>query len=846
MDKLRLFTIALIVSSINTFPQGGMAIYKGTETLNTSAKIIEKRVEYLLSKMTLEEKIEQITGDDFKTKANRRLGIPALVMTDGPLGPRGKGPNTVFSAPVNFAAAWDLDLTRKIGEAMGEETRILGFNLLLGPCINISRVPYGGRNFESFGEDPYLMAEMTVPIIKGIQSKSVAACTKHFVANNQEWNRFDVSAEIGERTLREIYFPAFKAAVQRANTYSIMSAYNKVNGTYASESKYLLNDVLKEDWGFDGVVISDWGAVRSTKKTAEAGMDLEMPNGKYLGEKLLTTIKNGEVEESILDDKIRGILRIMFRIGLFDETADAYGGYINSEDKKALALETAQKSIVLLRNKNNYLPLKKDKIKKIAMLGPNAAAARLGGDGSGHSNAINPISPLDGIKELVGDNIEINYAFGVKQKRKDLPIAPASMYLLEDGKTPGIKAEFFNNKEVDGEPVASRIDDRINFSWGQGISPVPGIVNDDKFSIRWTGKLKSPGTGQYEIGVRADNGVRLFIDGNLVINAWTDQAPGQFKTDYYEFEEGKLYNIKVEFYENIGTCRARLGIAPVEKGTELEDAVKLAKASDIVIINAGLAKNLEGESRDRDYLELPPMQVKLLNEVLKVNKNIVVVLNNGSAMLMTEWADKVPAIVEALYPGEQGGKALAQILFGKVNPSGKLPFTIMKKWEDHPASKTYPGEKTLAKYSEGIFVGYRHFDKYDIEPLYEFGYGLSYTTFEYSDMKLSSEKISQNDILEISLTVTNTGKIDGDEVVQLYISDTKASVEREVKSLKGFARVSLKAGESKTVSFKIDKSALSFYDADAKKWVAEPGEFEVLIGASSRDIRLKSKFVLGM
>jgi len=418
MDKLRLFTIALIVSSINTFPQGGMAIYKGTETLNTSAKIIEKRVEYLLSKMTLEEKIEQITGDDFKTKANRRLGIPALVMTDGPLGPRGKGPNTVFSAPVNFAAAWDLDLTRRIGEAMGEETRILGFNLLLGPCINISRVPYGGRNFESFGEDPYLMAEMTVPIIKGIQSKSVAACTKHVVANNQEWNRFDVSAEIGERTLREIYFPAFKAAVQRANTYSIMSAYNKVNGTYASESKYLLNDVLKEDWGFDGVVISDWGAVRSTKKTAEAGMDLEMPNGKYLGEKLLTTIKNGEVEESILDDKIRGILRIMFRIGLFDETADAYGGYINSEDKKALALETAQKSIVLLRNKNNYLPLKKDKIKKIAMLGPNAAAARLGGDGSGHSNAINPISPLDGIKELVGDNIEINYAFGVNKKER--------------------------------------------------------------------------------------------------------------------------------------------------------------------------------------------------------------------------------------------------------------------------------------------------------------------------------------------------------------------------------------------------------------------------------------------
>ncbi len=852
MNKLKLLTIALIFSSINTFPQGGMAVYKSTETLNTSAEIIEKRVEDLLSKMSLEEKIDQISGDNFKTKPNNRLGIPELVMTDGPVGPRGKGPATVYSAPINWGAAWDLDLVSRIGKEIGDETRILGFNLLLGPGVNISRTPYGGRNFESFGEDPFLMSRMTVPLIKGIQSKNVVTCTKHFVANNQEWNRFDVDARVSERALREIYFPAFKAAVQEADTWSIMGAYNIVNGDYCNENKYLLNDVLKEDWGFSGIVISDWGAVKSTVKTAKAGLDLEMPNGKYLGADLLKAVKNDEVDESLLDDKVRRILRVLLKAGLFDESVDSYGGYINTKERIALALETAEKSIVLLKNnrlpgqKKNFLPLDENAIKTIAMLGPNASTARLGGDGSGHLDAINAISPLEGVKALVGDKIEVKYEFGVKQKRKELPIAPASMYVLEDGKTPGIKAEFFNNKEVEGKPVASRIDDRINFSWGQDISPVPGIVNDDKFSIRWTGKLKSPGNGQYEIGVRADNGVKLFIDGNLVINAWTDQAPGQFKTDYYEFEEGKLYDIKVEFYENIGTCRARLGIAPVEKGTELEDAVKLAQASDMVIINAGLAKNLEGEARDRDYLELPPMQVKLIREVLNVNENVVVVLNNGSAMLMTEWGDKVPAIIEAFYPGEQGGTALAKILFGKISPSGKLPVTFMKKWEDHPASKTYPGEKTFAEYSEGIFVGYRHFDKYNIKPLFPFGHGLSYTTFEYSDIKLSSEKISQNDTLEISLTVTNTGKVDGDEVVQLYISDTKASVEREVKSLKGFARVSLKAGESKTVSFKVDKSHLSFYDVKKKEWVAEPGGFEILIGASSRDIRLKNKFVLKM
>ncbi len=838
--------LALTVSAQEkgNIQEGNIMVYKGSDNISRTDVEIEKEIDIILSQMTLEEKIEQITGDDFKSKANHRFGIPAFVMTDGPLGPRGRGPNTVFSAPINFAAAWDLDLIRRIGNAMGEETRILGFNLLLGPCINISRVPYGGRNFESFGEDPYLMAEMTVPIIEGIQSKNVATCTKHFVANNQEWNRFDVSAEIDERTLREIYFPAFKAAVQRANTYSVMGGYNRVNGTYANESKYLLNDVLKEDWGFDGIVISDWGAVRTTKKTAEAGMDLEMPNGKYLGEKLLTMIKKGEVEENILDDKIRRILRIMFRMGLFEETADAYGGYINSDDKKMLALETAQKSIVLLRNEHDFLPLKKGNIKTIAMIGPNAATARLGGDGSGHSNAISPISPLEGITELVGDDIEINYAFGVKLKRKELPIAPESMYFLEDGVTPGIRAEFWNNKELEGKSVASRIDKSINFSWGLRESPVRGVVNEDKFSARWTGKFKSPGSGQFEVGVKADNGVKLYIDGNLVINSWTDQAPGQFKTDYYEFEEGKLYDIKVEFYENIGTCRVRLGIALVEKGNELQEAIDIAKTADIVVLNLGMAQNYEGEQRDRDYLELPPMQIKLFNEVLKVNKNVVVILNNGSAMLMNDWNDKVPAIVEALYPGEQGGKALAQILFGEVNPSGKLPFTIMNKWEDHPAAKTYPGEREVAYYTEGIFMGYRHFDKYDIEPLYEFGFGLSYTSFEYSNLKLSLEKMAQNDTLEISLTVKNTGKVDGDEVVQLYISDKKASVEREVKSLKGFARVSLIAGESKTVSFKINKNDLAFYDVKNKAWKAEKGKFVVLIGASSRDIKLKKTFIL--
>ena len=827
--------ICLATSAFNQTSQ--LEIYKNKN------QSVENRVEDLLKRMTLEEKIDQITGNDFKSKANVRLGIPEMVMTDGPLGPRGRGKGSNYSSCMNIAATWDLDLMERIGKSIGEETRVLGYNLLLGPCIHISRVPYGGRNYESFGEDPYLTARMGVNFIKAVQSKRVITCVKHFACNNQEWNRFDVDARVSERALREIYFPAFKAAVQEADVWTIMGAYNKLNGHYCCANKYLLTDVLKIDWGFTGAAISDWGALRETLKPAKAGTDLEMPNGKYMGPDLLRAIKQGQIDETVIDDKVRRLLRVMFKAGLFDESVNDYGGFSNTEYRQKLALETAQKSIVLLKNEMDFLPLKKEKLNSIAVLGPNAAFARLGGDGSGFLDAHYTISPLDGIRNKVGDKVKIRYELGVKLKRKELPIAVAKMYRQSDGKTPGLKAEYFNNRNLEGDVVHTEIVDCINFNW-ESKSPVPGKVVKDKFSIRWTGKFVSPGKGIFEIGVKADNGVKLYLDGNLIINAWTDQAPGQFKTEYFEFDEGKLYDLKVEFYENIGTCRARLGIAPVKKGNELMDAVELAKKSDVVIICAGLAKNLEGEQRDRDYLELPPMQIDLINAVTKVNKNIIVVLNNSSAILMNEWINEVPAIVEAFYPGQEGGNALADILFGDINPSGKLPVTFMKKWEDHHAFETYPGKKEYAEYSDEIYVGYRHYDKNNVEPLFPFGYGLPYTTFEYSDLKLSSKTMAQDDEIEVSLKVKNSGKIDGDEVVQLYIHDVKASIDREVKALKGFQRVSLKAGESKTIEMKIDKSALAFYDIQSKSWVAEPGKFEVLIGSSSRDIRLQDDFKL--
>ncbi|MEN8249328.1 MAG: glycoside hydrolase family 3 protein, partial [Bacteroidota bacterium] len=430
-------------------------------------KDTETRVEDLIDRMTLEEKVELVGGNDFKTYGNIRLGIPEMVMTDGPLGPNNKGRSTNYSAMINLAATFNTDLMHSVAQQIGEETRIIGRNMLLGPCINIARAPHGGRTFEGFGEDPYLMSRMVVPYVKGVQSKNVITCTKHFVANNQEWNRFDVSAEMNERALREIYFPAYKAAVQEADTWTIMAAYNQFRGTYACENKYLLQDVLKDEWGFTGVAVSDWGGARSTVPMANSGLDLEMPNGKYYGEKLLKAINDGEVEEALLDDKVRRILRVMFKAGLFDESVDSYGGISDQPPRRELAKRVADQSIVLLKNDRNFLPLNKENIRSIAVIGPNAGEARMEGGGSGGLTGNYGVSPYQGILDKVSDDIEVKFARGIPARSLDLPIAGPEFYMTKSGE-PGIDAEYFNNKEVEGEPDLVRVEKDINFDWGFG------------------------------------------------------------------------------------------------------------------------------------------------------------------------------------------------------------------------------------------------------------------------------------------------------------------------------------------------------------------------------------------
>jgi beta-glucosidase len=812
---------------------------------------IDQRIADLLSRMTLEEKVDLVGGAGFKTKKNVRLCIPELLMTDGPLGPNVKGRATNYSAAINMAATFDTALIHRVAENIGEETRILGRNMLLAPMINIVRTPFGGRTFEFFGEDPWLVSRMTVAYVRGVQSRKVATCTKVIAVNNQEWNRFDVDVIVSERALREIYLPAIKAAVQEADTWTIMAAYNQVNGDYACENKHLLNDILKEEWGFKGAVVSDWGGARSTVKMAESGLDLEMPTGSWYGEKLLAAIRNGQVAVSILDDKVKRILWVMFRAGLFDESIDKYGGHSDTPERRALALKVAQESIVLLKNEHRFLPLDRKKIRSIAVIGPNGDVARMKGAGSGALNGNYSISPLQGIREAAGSQVSIDFKRGFPAEKTMLPIVPPRFFTLEDG-SPGIYAEYYNNRDLQGKPVLTRVEKDINFDWGYGGerdpqnpgSPQPGVVNLDQWSARWKGKLKSPGDGWYEIGLQSDNGVRLYLDGKKILDYWIDSKPGDFKMVRYKFTADKSYDLEVEFYENIGSCVCKLGLDKYETGDMLQEAVDLAKASDVVILCAGLSELYEGEAIDRDQLALPEDQLKLIERVIEVNKNTLIVLNNATPVLMDPWIKTAPAIIEAFYPGQEGGHALADIIFGDVNPSGKLPITFPARVEDSAVYGTYPGQKNRAEYKEGIFVGYRYFDKKQIEPLFPFGYGLSYTTFTYSDLHFSSEEISPADTLTIKMTVKNTGSRTGEEIIQLYVRDLAATVEREVKSLKGFVRISLKPGESKTAVFKIDKHHLAFYDENQRQWIAEPGEFEILVGNSSRDIRLTGKFRL--
>ncbi len=823
-------------------------------------------IKKLIDEMTLEEKVSLLAGIDFwHTRAIPRLGIPSLKVTDGPHGVRAesdKEPGVTLEAncfPTGSAlgATWNTELINRVGAAIGQEARAKGYAIILGPCINIQRSPLGGRNFESYSEDPYLAARLTVAYINGVQSQNVGVSVKHYALNNQEFERLTISSEADERTIREIYLPAFAAAVKECNPWTVMCSYNRINGTYASENGYFLTDILKNEWQFEGMIISDWGAVHSVVPAANAGLDLEMPGpARYFNEDLVTAVNNGEVSQEIINDKVRRILGVIARAGAFEKPIEISNESSDTPENRELAQEAAREAIVLLKNDDNILPLDKSKLKSIAVIGPNADEARIQGGGSARVNPYYSITPLEAVRKRCGDEVAVSYEIGCRNNRLTLPVKLD--YLLQSGESQeaGLTGEYFNNRDLSGTPVLTRPEEKftLNFGGVTGLKPPVVKLEEGNYSIRMTGKFTAPTSGVHTFGLLIDGLGRLHLGDQMVVDKSKKESDADEISVRKEYtgecrlEAGQSYDIKVEFMAQPGfpdwmPRYFRLGCTPPLPENAIEQAAEIAAPADIALVFAGLNNEHETEGRDRKDMELPGAQVELIKKVAKANRNTIVVLNNGSPVAMNDWIGDVPAVVEAWFTGQECGHAIADILFGDVSPSGKLPASFPVKYEDNPAYKNYPGSDGKVNYAEGIFVGYRHYDTKSVLPLFPFGYGLSYTSFDFINLRVPQE-MRRGDVLTVKVDITNTGDRAGKEVVQLYIRDVKASLPRPYKELKGFNKVALAPGETKTVEFKIGIENLSFYNPDMKEWRAEPGEFEVLVGSSSRDIKCRAGFSL--
>jgi beta-glucosidase len=801
---------------------------------------VEKRVDSILSKMTIEEKIEIVGGiNDFYTRPIPRLGIPSLRMSDGPMGVHDYGLTTAYPAGIALAASWDADLAQRFGAAMGKDARARGVHFILGPGMNIYRAPMNGRNFEYFGEDPFLASRMAVSVIEGMQGQHVIATAKHFAGNNSEFARMTLSSDIDERTLREIYLPAFEASVKEAHVGAVMDAYNLVNGTYMTQNNHLNNEILKKEWGFDGILMSDWGATHDGVAAANGGLDLEMPSPTFMNrDALLPALNQGAMPVATLDDKVRRILRKAIEFGFFDRPQTDTGIPSYSQEGRQVALEEARGSMVLLKNSGNLLPLDETKVKTIAVIGPDAYPAVIGGGGSAETKPFNAVSYLEGISNRLGTKAKVLYAVDVPELDE---VFENTEFVTAPGGESGLKGEYFSNEELKGSPALVRTDKHVHFDWGEG-SFAPGEPVDH-FAIRWTGYFVPKETGDYKFFTSADDGVRLYVGDEIAIDDWQPHSQ-TLDTAARHLEAGQPYKIRLEYFESVGSAIVGFGVTRAEAFIGRETKALAAKA-DAVIICVGYDDKTEGEGFDRTF-QLPGGQDELIRQISAVNKNVIVVLTAGGNVDMTPWVENVPAILHAWYPGQEGGTALAQILFGDYSPSGKLPASFERRWEDNPTFHSYYPENggKRVQYSEGVFVGYRHFDRSATKPLFAFGYGLSYTTFAYGKLSVTPQTGNLNEPVSVSFDVKNTGHREAAEVAELYVGDSHASVPRPAKELKAFAKVTLKPGETKRVTLTLERRAFSFYDVQKKDWSAEPGDFTILVGGSSDNIQLRGKFTL--
>jgi len=799
--------------------------------------------------MTLEEKVDYIGGTGFAVRAVPRLGLPALQMSDGPIGVRSNSrfPSTTYAGGIGLAATWNRDLAQQIGEGIGKDARARGVHFMLGPGVNIYRSPVNGRNFEYFGEDPFLSSAMAVNYIEGMQKQGVSATVKHFLGNNSEFNRHNSDSMIDERTLREIYLPVFEAAVRQAHVGAIMDSYNLLNGVHLTQNGYFNVDVARKDWGFDGVMMSDWVATYDGVAAANAGLDLEMPNGAFMNRKnLLPAVADGRVKEATLDEKIRHILMTAGRFGWLDGTQTDLSLSTYNQPNHLVALQAARESIVLLKNDNNLLPLDPAKIRSVLVIGPDAYPAQPVGGGSAAVLAFSPVSILDGISNLLGTKATVYYQRGLPTITQ--LAADTNFVTEEQNGQRGLKFEVFENADLSGTPVSTGTMPHINragTTWDD-IDLEMFLSQNKPASHRWTGYYVAAESGTYEIAVQSPvegAGYRVNLDGKTILENWKDSR-GLQDHAVLQLTSGPHKIIVEDFQRGLVGGRLRVGIIPQSKLVN-ENAAKQAAKVDAVIVAAGFDKDSESEGADRTFT-LPFGQDELIRQIAAQNRNTIVAITSGGNVDSGAWLSQTPAYLEMWFPGEAGGTALAEVLFGAVNPSGRLPATFEKRREDNPTfASYYPQDDTnRVVYNEGIFVGYRGYEHNKTQPLFPFGFGLSYTAFKFSNLTVKDASTSAVPKFEVSFDVANTGTRAGAEVAQVYVSDSHASVPRPPKELKGFAKVNLKPGESKRVTVPLDVRSLAYYDVAGKQWRAEAGTFQVLVGSSSQQIDLTGQLKL--
>jgi beta-glucosidase len=811
---------------------------------------IDAKAKEMLSKLTLEERIKLIGGvDDMFTYPMPSIGLPQLKMSDASVGVRTWGPTTAYAGGAALAATWDPLFAKELGESLGRDARARGVNFLLGPGVNIAKAPVNGRNFEYLSEDPYLNSWIVVPYIQGVQSQGVSATVKHYALNNEEYNRHNVDVTADERTIREIYLPAFEAAVTKGNVDAVMDSYNLINGSHATQNDFLNLKVLKGEWGFKGVLMSDWDATYDGVGAANNGLDLEMPSARFMNaQTLVPAVKNGTVKEATIDDKLLRLFRLALRYGWLDRPQLDTAQSTYSVADRPIALKGALESITLLKNENHILPLDAAKVKTIAIIGPDAWPAVVGGGGSSQADAFQPVSIVTGIANLVGPETHVLYSRGLPEMND---------VFSHTHWEPGLKQSTYPSKNFTGNPATETVHDVNNYKqewWGP--------ADKTPRSIRYTASFKAPKAGKYLVLAAASGSdhYTVSVDGKQVIEQ--KQIEGQHpESATIELSAGQTANVVADYLPGFVGNRFAIGVAN-EEDMISADVKKFASAADAVVVAVGFNPSFESEGFDRSFT-LPWGQDALVDAVAAANPHTIVTFIGGGGFDTHRWLDKVPALVHAWYPGQEGGTAIADILFGKHDPEGKLPVSFDQSWQDNPSYQDYypvKGADTKlhvvesnhppvdldiqhVKYDDKLMVGYRYWTTTGKHPLFPFGFGLSYTTFSISNLHVPSTATSGSDV-SVSFDVANTGSVEGAEVAQLYVSDPSSKVKRPEPELKGFQKVRLAPGETKHVTISLDARAFSYWDEAKHGWSIDPGKFVILVGDSSQNTPLHADLTI--